>query len=120
LDLDALTAATGLDWLPDHTTASDTRCVYDPVPGNGESFLTVTVEPRPIGPGAGNDAAVCEAGTSVPAGDTGFVCLLPEGGVFAALTHDDRLVTVAAARVPAGTTAERLVGALAEQLGQPS
>ena len=49
LDTAALSAATGLNWVPDASTASDTRCVYDPAgaprPPEGPAFVTVEVTP---------------------------------------------------------------------------
>ncbi|MDN5933132.1 MAG: hypothetical protein L0I24_19045, partial [Pseudonocardia sp.] len=113
-DTDALRAATGLVWAPDDTTASDTRCVYDPATGTGAEFVAVDVAPPGVTP-LDDIAAVCAAGTRGPAGD-GFVCRLPAGGVFAATVRDGELVTLAAASVPAATTADRLAAALAEQL----
>lgn len=118
LDPDALRAATGLVWAPDDTTASDTRCLYDPATGTGAEFVAVDVAPPGVtGPPTPLDdiAAVCADGTRVPAGD-GFGCRLPAGGVFAATVRDGELVTLAAAAVPAGTTADALATALAEQL----
>lgn len=111
--------STGLRWAPDETTATDARCVYDAAPGDGTGFLVVTVEPLPDG-GTETVAAVCEDGTTAPAGSTGFVCPIPEGGVFGAAARAGDLVTVAAARVPTGTTADRLLPALAAQLDRVS
>jgi hypothetical protein len=130
LDTDALRVATGLTWAPDDTTASDTRCVYDPGTGTGTEFVVVDVdppavtepptpldEPTPLDDPTPVDdiAAVCAGDTRVPAG-SGFVCRLPAGGVFAATVRDGALVTLAAAAVPAATTADALGTAFAEQL----
>jgi hypothetical protein len=129
LDTAAFTAATGLAWTPDASTASDTRCVYDPAgtaqPPEGPAFVTVDVAPDP-GPtptGALDTvAAVCEDGSRVPVGGQGtptvpgFVCRFQGGNVFAAMVRDDRLVTVAASAVPPGTTAAHLVVAFDQQV----
>lgn len=131
LDTATLATTTGLTWAPDTTTASDTRCVYDPGqdpaqdPAQavaGLDFVTVDVTPL-----AGSDAAaaldtlaeLCDAGSRapVPAADGGFVCRFQGGSVFAAAVRGGQVVTVSASAVPAGTTAARLVVAFTEQLG---
>ncbi|MBW0115944.1 hypothetical protein, partial [Pseudonocardia abyssalis] len=95
----------------DEIAASDTRCIYDADGGGGE-FLVVEIAPAvPLD----DVAAVCTAGSRTPAG-TGFVCGLPGGGVFAATERDGDLLTLAAAAVPAATTADRLATALDAQL----
>jgi len=119
LDTDALAAATGLAWTPDASTASDTRCVYDPSgaprPAEGPAFLSVDVTPDPQ---ATIDAvaALCDRGSRAPAGTGGFVCRYQGGNVFAAVTHDGRLLTLSASAVPAGTTAAQLVVAFDQQV----
>lgn len=112
LDTDALRVATGVAWTADATTATDTRCVYDP--DTGTEFAVVDLAPAPATPLA-EVAAVCTDGTRAPAGD-GFACRLAGGGVFAATVRDGELTTLAAASVPAATTADRLAAALADQL----
>lgn len=116
LALDALAAATGLSWNPDPTTASDTRCVYDPA-GDGGAFLAVELAPVDGDPAAVLErvAEVCD-GTAERAGAAALVCGLDSGGVYGAAATDGRLVTLAASAVPDGTTAAGLTAALAEQL----
>jgi hypothetical protein len=119
LDTASLAAATGLTWTPDASTASDTRCVYDPSgtprPADGPAFLSVDVTQDP--PTALESvAALCEDGSRAPAGTAGFVCRYQGGNVFAAATHDGRLVTLAASAVPVGTTAAQLVVAFDQQV----
>jgi hypothetical protein len=130
LDTDALTAATGLTWTPDPSTASDTRCVYDPSgaprPPDGPAFLAVDVTPDPD-PVAALDtvAALCEDGSRAPSAGSeggsegraaGFVCRFQGGNVFAAAAGEGRLVTLAASAVPPGTTAASLVVAFDRQV----
>jgi hypothetical protein len=126
LDTAAFAAATGLAWAPDVSTASDTRCVYDPSgaprPPEGPAFLAVDVAPAPD-PAVALDtvAALCEDGSRAPAGGSagsaaGFVCRFQGGNVFAAVAHEGRLVTLAASAVPPGTTAAQLVVALDQQV----
>ncbi|WP_219416462.1 hypothetical protein [Pseudonocardia nigra] len=138
LDTAALAAATGVTWTPDQTTATDTRCVYDPAAApapdgaeetdggddaEGPAFLAVDVTPLAgDDPAAGLDtvAGVCTDGSRAPVTATdggGFVCRLPGGSVYAATVRGGELVTVAASTVPPGTTAARLVVAVSEQLG---
>jgi hypothetical protein len=131
LDTAALAATTGLTWTPDATTASDTRCVYDPtttgVPAEGPAFVSVDVAPvqgpdtgAALDPAAALDtvAEVCTDGSRAPvtAGQGGFVCRFQGGSVFAALVRGDRMVTLAASAVPPGTTAAQLVIAFDQQL----
>ncbi len=142
LDPGRLAAVTGLAWAPDQSTASDTRCVYDaggPVPAGptpsasasaapsagatgSPEFLTVEVAPS-AADGTRTElatvSAACAAGSRAPvrADGSGFVCRFRGGSVLAATVQADRLVTVSASAVPAGTTAERLVLALQQQLG---
>jgi hypothetical protein len=123
LDTGALTATTGLSWTPDASTASDTRCVYDPSgtprPAEGPAFLSVDVtQDVAQEPSTALDAvaALCEGGSRAPAGTTGFVCRYQGGNVFAAVVHDGRLVTLSASAVPAGTTAAQLVVAFDQQV----
>ncbi len=113
LDVSALGIDTGLRWVIDDATASDSRCVYDPVGAADDVFLVVDVTEG----GADIDtvAQVCTDGSVEPA-DTGFGCRLATGGVFAARADGNRLVTVAAAQLPAGTTPEQLDSALTGQL----
>jgi hypothetical protein len=121
LDTAALAEATGLGWAPDPSTASDTRCVYDPSAapsaGAGPAFVTVEVAPA-ADPDSALDivSALCEDGSEVPAGDAGVVCRFQSGSVFAAAVRDGRLVTVAASAVPEGTTGARLVVAFDQQV----
>jgi hypothetical protein len=127
LDTDALAAATDLAWTPDASTASDTRCVYDPSgtaqPPEGPAFLAVDVAPAPD-PEAALDtvAELCEDGSRVPVGGQGaptvpgFVCRFQKSNVFAAVMRDGRLVTLAASAVPPGTTAAHLVVAFDQQV----
>lgn len=144
LDTDALGAATGLVWTADATTASDTRCVYDPGPGaapsaapaapatpngakgsrgagsaGGGEFVAVDV----VGAGDAAPAAqldvlaqTCAKGSRTPTARTGFVCRFPAGSVFAARVRDGRVVTATASGVPTGTTAAALGTALGQQL----
>jgi hypothetical protein len=119
LDTAALARATGLTWTPDASTASDTRCVYDPSgaqpSADGPAFVSVDVTPDP--PTALDTVAqLCENGSRAPVGTSGFVCRYQGGNVFAALVHDGRLVTLAASAVPAGTTAAQLVVAFDQQV----
>jgi hypothetical protein len=119
LDTAALAAATGLSWTPDASTASDTRCVYDPAgaqrPADGPAFLSVDVTQDP--PAALDTVAeLCEDGSRAPVGTGGFVCRYQGGNVFAAVVHDSRLVTLSASAVPAGTTAAQLVVAFDQQV----
>jgi hypothetical protein len=124
LDTAALAAATGVGWAPDASTASDTRCVYDPAasprPPEGPVFLAVEVTPAGE-PAVALDtvAEVCEDDSRVAAvGDqAGFVCRIQGGSVFAATARDGQVVTLAASAVPSGTTAARLVMAFDQQLG---
>ncbi|GAA1174012.1 hypothetical protein [Pseudonocardia alaniniphila] len=129
LDTARFAATTGLTWTPDATTASDTRCVYDPSgaaaagsAGDGPAFVAVDV--APAGAADPSDtldsvAGLCEDNSraDVTAGGGGFVCRFQGGSVFGATLRGDRLVTLAASAVPLGTTAARLVTAFGEQLG---
>ena len=121
LDPGALATVTGLAWTPDQSTASDTRCVYDPVPPAGPAFLAVEIVPATTDdPQTELDtaAAACADGSRAPlaAEGTGFVCRFRGGSVFAAQVRAGQLVTVSASAVPDGTTAARLVLALQQQL----
>jgi hypothetical protein len=119
LDTGALHAATGLSWTPDVSTASDTRCVYDPSGGQrateGPVFLSVDVTD---GPSTALDtvAELCDDGSRAPVGTGGFVCRYQGGNVFAAAVRDGRLVTLSASAVPTGTTAAQLVVAFDQQV----
>jgi hypothetical protein len=121
LDTGALATATGLTWAPDPSTASDTRCVYDPAveqrPADGPTFLAVDVAPAPD-PVTTLDAVaeLCEDGSRVSAGDRGFVCRFQGDNVFAAVVRGGQVVTLATSAVPPGTTAARLVVAFDQQL----
>lgn len=127
LDGAALAATTGITWVPDQNTATDTRCVYDaagppPVPGSTPAFLAVDIAPTGGGrPDAELDmiAQVCEEGSRAPvtAADGGFVCRTVGGGVYSALVRGGQVLTVAAATVPPGTTGAWLVVAVSRQLG---
>lgn len=116
LDAPALGAATGVGWVPDLVRATDTRCVYE----SGEEFLAVDVVPGEQD--VETPAELCDTGTRTDLPGGGLVCRFGDG-VFAAAAlplggalDDDSLVTVAAARVPTGTDAERLSDALADRL----
>jgi hypothetical protein len=117
LDTTALAAATGLSWAPDATTANDTRCVYDPSgvqrAADGPAFVSVDVAAATA---LDTVAELCEKGSRAPVGTAGFVCRYQGGNVFAAVTHEGRLVTLAASAVPAGTTAAQLVVAFDQQV----
>ncbi len=127
LDPARLAADTGLTWTPDQTTASDTRCVYDPGPAGGQSapgpadFLAVEVAPA-VADDAQTElddvAGACAEGSRAPVQDdgNGFVCRFRGGSVFAAAVRAGQLVTVSVSAVPAGTTTARLVLALQQQL----
>jgi hypothetical protein len=119
LDAAALAAATGLTWTPDASTASDTRCVYDPSgtprPAEGPAFLSVDVTENPQPP-LDTVAELCDDGSRAPVGTAGFVCRYQGGNVFAAVVHDGRLVTLSASAVPTGTTAAQLVVAFDQQV----
>jgi hypothetical protein len=125
LDTAALGAATGLTWTPDETTASDTRCVYDPAGApstpDGPAFVAVDIAPAG-GPDAASTldtvAGLCDPNSraDVTAADGGFVCRFQGGSVFAAAVRNEQVVTVAASAVPPGTTAARIVTAFNEQL----
>ena len=127
-----------MTWTPDRTTASDTRCVYDPARDpaaatGGADFVAVDVAPSgtddPAGPSGTDDPAgeldtlaqVCDDGSRAAAGPgdagvAGFVCRFRSGSVFAAAARGGQVVTVAASAVPSGTTAAQLVVAFTEQL----
>jgi hypothetical protein len=139
LDVDAMAGTTGLTWTPDPTTASDTRCVYDPAsaatptatptaaptgtaaeaPGRSSSeFVAVDIAPATGQPTAAQLdvlAQVCEGGSRAPAG-SGFVCRFGGGSVYAGLVRDGDVITLAASAVPAGTTAAALTVAFGEQV----
>ena len=133
LDTGALATATGLTWTPDQTTATDTRCVYDPrstsraeqQAGSGfpaNEFLAVDIAPA-TAPDVASQldtvAAVCDGGSRAPVDQagSGFVCRFEGGSVFAAIVHGGQLVTVGASAVPEGTSAAQLVLGLSQQLG---
>ncbi len=146
LDTAGLTSTTGLGWTPDQTTASDTRCVYDPAapnppaagsgstaaepsaaeptgaqPAAANSFLAVEIAPvTATDAGAELDvvAAACADGSRTPIADggAGFVCRFRGGSVFAAIVRAGKVVTVSVSEIPEGTTAARLVVALQQQL----
>jgi hypothetical protein len=132
LDTDALTADTGLTWTADATTASDTRCVYDPSPaapasgapatpqkGTSGEFVAVDIAAASDQPPAAQLdvlAQVCEQGTRAPTARNGFVCRFGGGSVFAGLVRGEQVITVAASAVPPGTTAAALVVAFSQQL----
>lgn len=125
LDTGALTTATGIPWTPNAATASDDRCVYDPITSpapapDGPAFVAVDVAAAPAAdPATALDtvAALCAAGSRAPVAEgLGFVCRFQGDSVFAATVRGDQLVTVAASAVPPGTTAARLVLAFDQQL----
>lgn len=109
LDTAALATATGVEWAPDPVTATDTRCVYDTA---GEAFLVVE---RVADTDVETPAALCDDGTRTTLAAGGWVCRFGEG-VFGAGSLDDRLVTIAAATVPPGTDATRLLTAFGGEL----
>lgn len=112
LDMTALSAATGLTWTVDEATAGDRRCVYDLQPA-GTAFVAVDV----AGPtDLETVAQVCARGSRTPVDVDGFVCRLPGGGVYAAQGRPGALLTLAAAEIPAGTTADLVVAAFLAQL----
>lgn len=120
LDTGVLTTTTGLTWAPDASTASDTRCVYDPsgtprAADGPAAFLSVDVTQDPAA-SLDTVAELCEDGSRAPVGTAGFVCRYQGGNVFAAVTRDGRLVTLAASAVPTGTTAAQLVVAFDQQV----
>ena len=119
LDTAALAAATGLSWTPDASTASDTRCVYDPSgaqpPADGPAFLSVDVTDG-LATALDTVAQLCEKGSRAPVGTAGFVCRYQGGNVFAALVRNGRLGTLSASAVPTGTTAAQLVVAFDQQV----
>jgi hypothetical protein len=134
LDPARLAADTGLTWIPDQTTASDTRCVYDPggpVPPAPSASPTGAPDPVDflaveVAPAVADDAqteldgvaGACADGSRAPAPDdgNGFVCRFRGGSVFAAAVRAGQLVTVSVSAVPDGTTTARLVLALQQQL----
>lgn len=122
LDRAELAATTGLTWTPDQSTATDTRCVYDPAGNTGPAgFLAVDVETSTDDAATQLDTIgeLCESGSraDVAAGDGGFVCRFDGNGVYAALVQGGQVVTVATSVVPTGTTAARLAVAFTQQLG---
>jgi hypothetical protein len=118
LDGATLAATTGLTWTPDQTTATDTRCVYDPAAAAG--FLAVELAPATDDAATQLDtiAQLCVAGSraDVEAADGGFVCRFDGANVYAAMVRGDRLVTISSSAVPVGTTGAKLAVAFAEQL----
>jgi hypothetical protein len=121
LDGAALTATTGITWTPDQSTATDTRCVYDPAGSSGPAgFLTVEVSPSADDAATQLDtiAALCVSGSraDVDAADGGFTCRYNGSDVYAAMVRADQLVTISSSAVPAGTTAAELALGLADQL----
>lgn len=122
LDEAALAALTGLEWTPDRTLASDTRCVYDPANAERTTFLAVELsEVGPEGPAAELRLVgqVCQTNRrSVPARDGGFVCRLRGGPVFGAAVAGDQMLTIAASAVPNGTTAQTLTDAVVAELAR--
>jgi hypothetical protein len=122
LDTGGLAAGTGLSWRPDPSTASDTRCVYDPngAPTPAGEFLAVQIAPITATDAGGEldtVASTCADGSRAAlAQGSGFVCRFRGGSVFAALVRAGQLITVSASGVPEGTTAARLVLSLQQQL----
>lgn len=121
LDGAALAATTGLAWTPDQSTATDTRCVYDPAGNPGPAgFLAVEVGSSSDDAASQLDtiAELCQSGSraDVQAADGGFVCRFDDDGVYAALVQGGQVVTVASSAVPPGTTAARLAVAFTQQL----
>jgi hypothetical protein len=110
LDVAALAAGTGLTWAPDLVTATDTRCVYDP--SDGGAFLVVDLAP---GRDVETPAALCDEGTAAARPSGGLVCRFGPG-VFGVGAAGDRVVTIAAAEVPPGTDAARLLTAFGAEL----
>lgn len=121
LDGDALLATTGLTWVPDQSTATDTRCVYDPFgTGIGPAFMAVDIGPATDDAPTRLDtiAQLCEKGSraDLDAADGAFVCRFDGGNVYGALVRGGQVVTVSTSAVPRGTTYARLAVALTEQL----
>jgi hypothetical protein len=106
-----MAAATGVEWVPDLVAAGDTRCVYDA----GDSFLAVDLVP---GDDVEGPSELCDDGsrTDLPGG--GWACRFGDGVFGAATLGDDRVVTVATAVVPTGTTGSRVGAAVAAELGR--
>jgi hypothetical protein len=121
LDGAALAATTGLTWTPDQSTATDTRCVYDPAGASSRAeFLTVDVTTSTDDAASQLDtvAGVCARGSraDIDVADGGFVCRFDGGTVYAAVVRDGQLVTISTSAVPAGTTGAKLAVACTEQL----
>jgi hypothetical protein len=110
LDAGALATGTGLTWAPDLVTATDARCVYDP--SGGGAFLVVDLTP---GRDLETPAALCDEGSAAPLPWGGLVCRFGPG-VLGVGAVGDRVVTIAAAEVPPGTDATRLLVAFGEEL----
>lgn len=119
LDGAALQATTGLAWTPDQSTATDTRCVYDP-PGGPAGFLAVDVGSSDDDAATQLDtiAELCESGSraDVDAADGGFVCRFDTDNVYAAIVRGGQVVTLSTSAVPPGTTSAKLAVAFTEQL----
>ncbi|MCO1658808.1 hypothetical protein [Pseudonocardia humida] len=71
LDLEAMADTTGLTWTPDATTASDTRCVYDPGPG----APTAAAPAASAADGADTGTGLDRAPTPAPARSGEFVAV---------------------------------------------
>jgi hypothetical protein len=114
-------ASAGVAWTPDQSTATDTRCVYDPAGNPGPAgFLAVDVTSSTDNAASELDiiAQLCGSGSraDVKAADGAFVCRFDGDGVYAALVQGGRVVTVASSAVPPGTTTARLAVAFTQQL----
>ena len=121
LDGAALGATTGITWTPDQSTATDTRCVYDPPGSPGPAgFLAVDVSTSTDDAATQLDtiAQLCVSGSraDVDAADGGFTCRYDGSNLYAAMVRGDQLVTISSSAVPAGTTAAKLALGLTEQL----
>jgi hypothetical protein len=121
------------------STASDTRCVYDPGPGTAPAAAAAATPAAPsAAPGTGSPEFVavelakastepaaaqldvlaqpCSTGSRTPTRQGGFVCRFPAGSVFAGRVRADQVLTIAASAVPAGTTGDALATAFGQQL----
>jgi hypothetical protein len=120
LDAEKLHAVTGVTWTAETATATATRCVYDPGGPQGPVFAAVTIAERGAAAELDTIAQACVGGTRQVVA-SGFVCRLgagdrSTGSVLAATAGNGRLVTVTVSAAPAGTTADAVSRALAEQL----
>jgi hypothetical protein len=121
LDGAALASATGITWTPDQSTATDTRCVYDPAGSSGPAgFLAVerTSSTDDAATQLDTIAQLCTKGSraDADAADGAFTCRFDGGNVYAARVRGPQVVTISSSAVPKGTTVDRLARGLTEQL----